>query len=329
MKVNPPVLGNAPPEYNRQYFDMLLGALRSYFDRLRNTEETSGGSPAGSTGEVQYNNAGSFGASPALTVDTGTGKLTTTVNPSINGADAGTVVDETNVLFGVDALVAATTGAVNNTAFGQAALTANTTGENNTALGNFALCLNEDGVSNVAISFALEANVSGSDNVGIGWSALSSATGDNNIAIGSNSGSDAVHIVTAGENNRIVMGNDSHTNAYIKVAWTVTSDARDKLVYGCVPHGLDFVSRLYPVQYQFRTARGENTAAGRLKYGFLAQEIRALEDVGVVIDDEDPDNLKYNESSLVPILVNAIKELKTRVEALEAQNESGKNPGGA
>jgi hypothetical protein len=34
MKVNPPVLGNAPREYNRQYFDMMLGALRSYFDRL-------------------------------------------------------------------------------------------------------------------------------------------------------------------------------------------------------------------------------------------------------------------------------------------------------
>ena len=325
MKTNPPVLGNAPREYDRQYFDMLLGALRSYFDRLSG----GSGSAAGATGELQYNDAGEFGASPALTVDTGTGQLSTTVNPSLNSADAGTVVDETNVLFGGGALAAATAGAVNNTAFGQGALNANTTGENNTALGNFALQLNEDGVSNVAIAFALESNVSGSDNVGIGWGALPSADADNNIAIGSNSGGDAVHIVASGESNRIVMGNNSHTNAYIKIAWTVTSDARDKIVHGCVPHGLDFVAGLYPVKYQFRTARGESTVVGRVKYGFLAQEIRALEDVGVVIDDEDPDNLKYNESSLVPILVNAIKELKTRVEALEAQNESGKNPGGA
>lgn len=320
MKVNPPVLGNAPPVYNRQYFDMLLGALRSYFDRVRNAEDTSGGSgsAAGSTGEIQYNDAGAFAASSALTVDTGTGKLTTTVNPSINGADAGTVVDTSNVLFGEAALAAATAGIL-NTAFGQGALNALTTGSNNTALGNYALALNEDGVANIAIGFALESNVSGSDNIGIGWGAMTAADGSNNVALGSNSGSDAVHIVASGENNRIVMGNNSHTHAYIKIAWTVTSDARDKLVYGCVPHGLDFVASLYPVQYQFRTARGENTPTGRLKYGFLAQEIRALEDVGVVVDDEDPDNLKYNESSLVPILVNAIKELKARVEALEGR----------
>jgi hypothetical protein len=61
MRVNPPVLGNAPPEYNRQYFDMLLGALRSYFDRLRNAEETTGGGGSGSTWtEVEID----FGAAP-------------------------------------------------------------------------------------------------------------------------------------------------------------------------------------------------------------------------------------------------------------------------
>ncbi len=314
MKVNPPVLGNAPPEYNRQYFDMMLGALRSYFDRLRTAI-----TPAGATGELQYNDAGDFGASSALTVDTGTGQLITTVNPDLNGASAGTVADASNVLFGADSMQSAVAPAVNNTAYGQGALSALTSGENNTALGNYAALLVEDGVSNVAIGFALESNVSGSDNVAIGWGALNAADGDNNIAVGSNSGSDAVHIVASGENNRIVMGNNSHTNAYIKIAWTVTSDARDKLVYGCVPHGLDFVDRLYPVQYRFRTERGVDTPVGRLKYGFLAQEIRALEDTGVVIDDEDPDNLKYNESSLVPILVNAIKELKARVEALEGK----------
>ena len=326
MKIDTPTLSNAPAVYDRQTFDMMLGSLRSYFNRLKTAVNYVA---AGGDGEVQFANAGALDSSANVTISLTTGALTLGVDATINGcvAGQGAGADASNTVFGVDALGTSNTG-INNTVFGWSNLIVNTTGENNTVLGNGCLIANETGTSNIAVGFALETNVSGSDNIGIGWSALASSTGNNNVAIGSSAGSDAVFNATT-ESNRIVMGNNSHTNAYIKVAWTVTSDARDKIVHGCVPHGLDFVDGLYPVKYQFRTARGENTVTGRVKYGFLAQEIRALEDVGVVIDDEDPDNLKYNESSLVPILVNAIKELKTRVEALEVQNESGKNPGGA
>jgi hypothetical protein len=37
----------------------------------------------------------------------------------------------------------------------------------------------------------------------------------------------------------------------------------------------------------------------------------------VIIDDEQPDHLKYKGEHLVPVLVNAIKELKARIETLE------------
>jgi hypothetical protein len=58
---------------------------------------------------------------------------------------------------------------------------------------------------------------------------------------------------------------------------------------------------------------------------FKAQDILPLEQGdAVIISDDEPENLKYNESSLIPVLVNAIKELaaennnlKSRVEALE------------
>ncbi len=316
MKIDTPTLSNAPAVYDRQAFDMMLGSLRSYFNRLKTVVNNGA---AGADGEVQFANGGAFDSSANVTISLTTGALTLGVDAAINGSvvGRGSGNDESNTVFGVDALGTANTG-VNNTVFGWSNMIVNETGENNTALGNGCLIANTTGGSNVAIGFALETNETGSDNVGIGWSALASSTGDNNIAIGSGAGADAVFNATT-ESNRIVMGNNSHTNAYIKVAWTVTSDARDKVVLGSVPHGLEFVARLHPLAYKFRAQRSEDVTVGGLRYGFLAQDVQVLDTQGVVIDAGDPDNLKYNESALVPILVQAIQELKARVEVLEGK----------
>jgi hypothetical protein len=88
---------------------------------------------------------------------------------------------------------------------------------------------------------------------------------------------------------------------------------------------LDFVNQLEPVSFQFKKSREDDTPHGDVRYGFKAQDIMALEgDNPVIIDDEQPDHLKYNGEALVPVLVNAIKEqqtiiedLKTRIETLE------------
>ena len=54
------------------------------------------------------------------------------------------------------------------------------------------------------------------------------------------------------------------------------------------------------------------------KYGFSAQEILELEgDNNVIIDNHDQENLKLTELHLIPVLVNAIKELTARVKELE------------
>ena len=59
-----------------------------------------------------------------------------------------------------------------------------------------------------------------------------------------------------------------------------------------------------------------------MHYGFKAQDILALEGYNnVIIDNEQPEKLKYKGEHLVPVLVNAIKELKSQNEDLKSRIE--------
>jgi len=116
-----------------------------------------------------------------------------------------------------------------------------------------------------------------------------------------------------------VIGDGSVTNAYITVDWTIVSDERDKVDFAEVPHGLDFVNKLKPKSFWRRKERGSDEKHGQQRYGFVAQDIIALEgDNPVIIDNEEKDKLKFTESHLIPVLVNAIQELSTKVAVLEA-----------
>ena len=116
----------------------------------------------------------------------------------------------------------------------------------------------------------------------------------------------------------IVIGNNTSANAYIKIDWTVTSDLRDKTQIEDVPHGLDFVNSLNPIKYKFKKSRDDDTPQGDIKYGFGAQDILKLEgDNPVIINNKQDDILKITNAHLIPVLVNAIKELKARIEVLE------------
>ena len=243
-----------------------------------------------------------------------------------------------NVAFGLQSLISSTTSSANtavgaftlysnttgsnNTASGYSALNKNTTGVQNTASGVQALYNNTTGNSNIASGYqALANNTTGSYNTAVGGSALASnTTGSGNTAIGplNSSGTYAPVFDPTTENNRVAIGSTAVTNAYIQVAWTVVSDARDKTNFNAVPHGLDFVNQLKPTAYQFRTARDSEETNGRVRYGFKAQDILALEGAApVIIDNEDPDKLKYTSDSLIPVLVNAIQELTARLQILE------------
>ena len=148
----------------------------------------------------------------------------------------------------------------------------------------------------------------------------SHTTGSNNTVIGRDAGRYADPFQLTTQDNRVIIGDSNITNAYITVDWTVVSDERDKVDFAPVPHGLDFVNKLKPKSYWRRKERGSDEKQGSQHYGFVAQDIIALEgDNPVIIDNEQEEKLKYTESHLIPVLVNAIKELSAKVDELESK----------
>jgi len=258
-----------------------------------------------------------------------------------------------NTAFGASAL--AQSADSYNTAIGAFAMYASTTGNFNTAIGHRALYVTS-GTRNVAIGpFSMDGATTAGDcvavgrntlrgvlsngaNTAIGTNALTLTSGQYNTALGyyagenistgsgniafsgyTSSGSNAPAFNITTQSNYISMGSTAVTNAYVQVAWTVVSDARDKTDFADVPHGLDFVSKLQPTAYRFKENRDATEGHGPVRYGFKAQDVLALEgDAPVIIDADNPDKLYFNDQSMIAVLVNAIKELKAEFDAYKA-----------
>jgi hypothetical protein len=292
--------------------------------------------------------AGSFTTLSASSTVSGTGFSTYLASPPAIGGTAansgifsrlsasgsGTYIF-TNTAVGGAALDSTTTGGF-NTAFGFDSLEANTIGSNNIAIGNGALRNNTGGNFNSAAGQdALRNNLTGLSNTAFGRNALRLNTGGYNTAVGSealsanttgagnvmvgglnNAGTYAPVFDPTTQNNRLCMGSTSVTDAYVQVAWTVVSDARDKTDFAPVPHGLDFVCKLKPTAYRYKATREDSEGHGPLRYGFKAQDVLVEEGANpVIVDNEDPEKLRFNDQSMIAVLVNAIKELKAEFDA--------------
>ena len=272
-----------------------------------------------------------------LTVGLGTGAVstntavgTTSLNTNATGA--------LNVAVGFETLYTGT-AISSSVGVGYRALKAST-GSRNVAVGAFSM----DGTVGASDCVAVGRNtlrllVGNGNCTAIGRDALTLATGQHNTALGygagesitsgagniafsgySSSGTNAPVFNITTENNRISMGSTSVTNAYILVAWTAVSDARDKTDFAPVPHGLDFVSKLQPTAYRYKETREAVEGHGPLRYGFKAQDVLALEgDAPVIVDAEDLNKLRFNDQSLIAVLVNAIKELKAEFDDYKAK----------
>jgi len=306
------------------------------FESLK-ANTTGQGNSAFGEGSLRVNTIGSH--------NTAIGRIALAANTTASGNTAvgflalqTNTIGSGNVAVGSSSLSASTTASF-NTAIGQAALFQNDTGGYNTAVGQSAMLNNTTGSQNVAVGQLTMGASTGSFNVAVGNQALSNTdgsyntvigdsaglnitTGNGNIVIGSktSSGIYSPKLDLTTESNHIVMGSDAVTVARIQVAWTTTSDARDKTNINELGLGLDFVSQLKPVSFNLLLSRESGEPNGGIHYGFLAQDVLALEGENpVIIDNQNPEHLGYKESNLIPILVNAIKELKAEVEALKAK----------
>jgi hypothetical protein len=153
-----------------------------------------------------------------------------------------------NVGVGAYSLTLNTTGS-NNTASGFSALRSNVTGNLNTAHGYMAL-LNTTSSENVGVgAYALQSNTTGGQNTALGYAALQLTQAGGAFDTYSNCtglGYDA----RVSASDQVQLGN-SATTTYIYGAINNRSDARDKTDVRDTVLGLDFVSKLRPVDYKW------------------------------------------------------------------------------
>ena len=222
----------------------------------------------------------------------------------------------------------------------------------NTCVGSYTMTAGTSGdaTENTCVGYAAGYNLtSGDSNTCIGNSAGKDiTTGSNNLMLGKNAGrSDSpIGSVTTASND-ICLGDNNIDNLYCDDTSISSSDQRDKVDVETFTHGLKWVNQLRPVTYRWdkRTWYNEyDQWSGELlsskspdgskkkpkkHIGFLAQEVLAVEqgdgfaqskhDMLVVNlnNDDSAYGLKYER--LVPVLVNAIKELSDKNDALEAR----------
>lgn len=107
--------------------------------------------------------------------------------------------------------------------------------------------------------------------------------------------------------------------------WTIASDERLKTVLGDYEKGLDAICALRPVRYEYN-GLGGMVADGKEHISIVAQEAQEVfpECIGTFQgklhedDEEETELLNYNGHAVTFALINAIKELKARIETLEA-----------
>jgi hypothetical protein len=159
----------------------------------------------------------------------------------------------------------------------------------------------------------------GQNNVFLGRTAgISNTTGSNNVCLGLNS-----NAATATTSDSITLGNNSH-NVLRCAVTTITSlsDARDKEEVAELAVGLEFVKELNPVSFVWND-RDESGKHGVKDFGFIAQDLKSTQEkyemaetLGLVYE-ANPEKLEASYGKLIPILVQAIKELSAKVEVLE------------
>lgn len=283
-----------------------------------------------------------------------TGRNITTGNTNTfvgySAGQQGVLTGYQNIGMGFEAASRLTSG-YDNVCIGTYAARKSTTGYHNVFIGSLSGYYDTiTGQGNTAVGRATMSSVtSGSENIAIGKGSLGNlSTGSNNVAIGINAGytnSPAGSIVSSDD--ILVLGDNNTTDFYCADTSISSSDQRDKADITDFTHGLDWITQMRPVTYKWDKRSWYNdweenpdvdlltlTPDGthkkdKVNIGLLAQDIRAIETADgfattrdtqlIAYDNEDAKSMGVKYERLVPVLINAIKELKTANDALTAR----------
>lgn len=287
-----------------------------------------------------------------------TGTSSTGSNNVLVGESAGELMTSgsANLCVGYGAGLWNSTGN-DNVNVGQFAGTRATTGKENVCIGSRAGYSNITGIRSVVIGRDAGRFSTSGYNSFMGYRAgYNNTTGTYNTYLGYASGftptnlSNATSIgnsANATVSNSVVVGNSSVTSIGGQVNWTALSDKRFKknIKEDAIP-GLDFISKLTPVTYNFDLAararwdeekfglkdetrwEGKNEIEGVTFSGFLAQDVeQAAIDAGYDFsgvdapkNDNDIYGLRYAEF-VVPLVV-AVQEQQEQIEELKEEAEA-------
>ena len=247
--------------------------------------------------------------------------LTTAGSNTIIGKGTGTGIttNGSNILIGSGAGPLFNAG-TSNIIIGNAAMTRPETYNSNVAIGGNTLFLAGLGGT------TCEQNTA----VGVGAGGTTYRSGSNNTILGYDADTSAASV-----SNEFTLGNSSVATLRCAVtSITSLSDARDKTDIKDLSYGVDFIKSLTPREFTWnnrpevrivRDEEGNETEKeiesknkGKKDFGFVAQEVQALDnDTLRLIYNSNPEKLEMSYGKLVPILVQAVKELTSRLEALE------------
>jgi carbonic anhydrase/acetyltransferase-like protein (isoleucine patch superfamily) len=285
---------------------------------------------------ICWGTAGGGGGSPATPTTLGTvyGRTNSISDPypsTVLGfcTFAANTTGANNVGVGFYSATANTTG-YSNTILGALAFTDSTTGAYNTAVGSQALntgSVLQTGNTAVGAKSLIYGGYGGKYNTALGFCAGVSGSGGfaisgcRNINIGCSSPMSAGTI-----NNEVSIYNGLQIARFqgSATSWSFVSDARDKRNIENLPLGLEFIESLQPRKFEW-DHRHTDDEQGKPASGFIAQEVlEAVEASDAyyvnLVDTNNPDQYTLAQANLVPILVNAVKELSRQVKELQMYN---------
>ena len=208
----------------------------------------------------------------------------------------------------------------NSLGFGPGAGSSQTTGSELLFVGGNAGSQSTTGYSCTAIGHGARVGTTGNSNTSVGVNCGGTGTGSNCLTLGKDAAPS-----TSSASNEVTLGNSSISALRCQVtSITALSDKRDKTDINTLDLGLQFINALNPVKFKWDSRDKKLLKNGTYEAGFIAQDFQQVQkdydaEYLKLVLDSNPEKLEASPGKLIPILVQAIKELSAKVELLETK----------